>query len=97
MATRKRNPKPTNLLANRTASVSLARNGLHIQVDGVNATDCALVAQALLDALRNLVDAGYTELVPEGPSLHAGALGEIPEEVEDEEARVDRRVGFHLA
>jgi hypothetical protein len=91
--TRRRKP---NLLANRTAAVSLTRNGLTMQIESVPATDCALVAQALLDAMRQMVDAGYTELVPEGPSLHAGALGEVPDEVEDDEAR-QRRVGFTVA
>jgi hypothetical protein len=91
MSARKR--RTPNLLANRTAAVSLYRNGLTIQIESVPATDCALVAQALLDAMRNLVEAGYSELVQEGPSLHAGALGEIPEEAEDEEAK-GRRIGF---
>lgn len=93
---KRRKARPTNLLANRTAAVSLTRNGLTIHIDSVPATDCALVSQALLDALRQMVEAGYTELVQEGPSLHAGALGEIPEEVEDEEAR-QPRVGFFSA
>ena len=96
MATRKR--KPANLLANRTASVSLHRNGLTIQIDSVPATDCALVAQSLLDAVRQMVEAGYSELTQEGPSLHAGALGDVPEDAEEEEARVpvftDKRIGF---
>jgi len=86
-----RRRKSPNLLSRKKASVSLHRNGLSVQVDDVPAGDCALVAQALLDAFRQMVEAGYDELVPDGGSLHAGPFGEVPEESEGEEAR---RIGF---
>lgn len=60
-----------NLLANRTATVSYSRNGLSLEVANVPAADGALVAKALLDAVRGLVEAGYEELVLDGGSLHA--------------------------
>jgi hypothetical protein len=92
--------KRPNLLANRTASVSLTRNGLTIQIDGVPATDAGLVSKALLDGIRNLVQAGYDELLENHGSHHAGAYGEVPDDADEEEARVpvfERRVGFTQA
>ena len=95
MSARKR--KSSNLLANRTAAVSLTRNGLTITIDGVPATDAGLVSRALLDGVRNLVQAGYDELLENHGSHHAGALGDVPDDADEEEARVPmivRRVGF---
>ena len=92
-----RRRKSANLLANRTASVSLTRNGLTIVIDGVPATDAGLVAKALLDGVRNLVTAGYDELLENQGSHHAGALGDVPDDADQEEARVpvfERKIGF---
>ena len=92
-----RRRKSSNLLANRTASVTLTRNGLTISIDSVPATDAGIVAKALLDGMRNLVVAGYDELVESAGSHHAGALGDVPDDAEEEEARVpvfERSIGF---
>ena len=73
-----------NLLANRTATVAYHRNGLSLEVEGVPAADGALVAKALLDAVRGLVAAGYDELLLDGGSLHTDHLA-LPEEPDDED------------
>lgn len=98
MATRKR-AKSDNLLDHKKATVSVHRNGLAIEVSDVVASDAGRVAAALLDAVRELVKAGYDELVPDAGGLHSGAFGEVPEEVEFDEARkveplADKRIGF---
>ena len=97
MATRKR-AKSDNLLDHKKASVAVNRNGLHIEVGDVVASDAGRVAAALLDAVRELIAAGYDELVPDAGGLHSGALGEVPEDAEWEEAKKpsqpDKRVGF---
>ena len=80
-----------NILADKLANVSLMRNGLTIEVSGVPATEAALVAGALLDAVRRMVKVGYEELVPDAGSVHAGPLGEY---AEDDHAEQARRVGF---
>lgn len=91
-----------NLLANRTATVSVARNGLTIEVAGVPAADSARVAAAILDAVRGLVSAGYEELVLDAGSAHASPAGEVPDDDEITPAETDpptakgqsRRLGF---
>ncbi len=84
MAARRRNS-----LAGKKSTVSLTRNGLTIQVDDIPASDCALVAQALLDAMRQMVAAGYEELVVDAGGLHSGPLGTV-----DDTELEARRVGF---
>lgn len=79
----------------QTANVQLHRNGLTVDMQGVPADQVESVAAHLLDAVRSLTKRGYGELIVEGGSLHAGPLGEVPEDAEYEEAR-KRRVGFHL-
>jgi hypothetical protein len=83
-----RKPNP---LASKKSVVSLSRNGLTLQVEDIPAADCALVAQALLDAMRQMVAAGYDELVPDAGSVHAGPLGEVPEEGDGSSVK---RIGF---
>lgn len=89
--------KPKNLLANRQSSISLTRNGLTVNIDGVPATDSGLVAQAMLDMMRNLVEAGYDELVLDGGSFHGGGY-DTPDEdgiaTESEPPSARRRIGF---
>ena len=74
--------KRPSLLANRTITVSYLRNGLSLEVAGVPAPDGALVAKALLDAMRGLVAAGYEELTIDGASYHATGVDQ-PEEQDD--------------
>lgn len=74
--------KRPNLLANRTVTVSYARNGLTLEVSPVPATDGMLVAKALLDGVRGLIAAGYDELVADGAAFHAAAVDQ-PEELDD--------------
>lgn len=99
MPPRKR-AKTDNLLDHKKASVSVHRNGLAIEVSDVTASDAGRVAAALLDAVRELVKAGYEELVVDAGGLHSGALGEVPDEVYEEEAvtptpiQRDKRIGF---
>lgn len=98
MTPRKRKA-PDNLLDHKKASVSVSRNGLHIEVADVVASDAGRVAAALLDALRELTTK-YEELVPDAGGVHSGALGEVPEDAYEEEAvtpspvQRDKRVGF---
>lgn len=100
MASRKRRVASENLLDHKKASVSVHRNGLSIEVSDVTASDAGRVAAALLDAVRELVKAGYDELVPDAGGLHSGAFGEVPDEVYEEEAvtpspvQRDKRIGF---
>ena len=68
------------VLQHKKASVSVHRNGLHIEVGDITASDAGLVAKALLDTMRQLVKAGYDELIVETSPLHSGALGESPDE-----------------
>ena len=88
-----------NLLANRQATVSVTRNGLFVQIDSVPATESGLVSQALLDMVRNLIEAGYEELVVEGGSFHGGGY-DVPDEdgieTETDPTVAKRRsIGFH--
>lgn len=83
---------------NRKANVSVHRNGLSIEVQDVSAVDAGVVAKELLDMVRQLVAAGYEELVVDNGALHGGGF-ETPDEdgIEDwvmpPEAR-KRRIGF---
>ncbi len=100
MATRKR-VKSDNLLDHKKASVSVHRNGLVIEVSDITASDAGVVAAGLLDALRELTKQ-YEELVPDAGGVHSGALGEVPDEVYEEEAHTpqptqrDKRIGFNV-
>lgn len=102
MTPRKR-AKPDNLLDHKKASVAVHRNGLTIEVSDITASDAGRVAKALLDSVRELVKAGYEELVPDAGGAHSGALGEVPDEMYEEEAvtpspiQRDKRVGFTTA
>ena len=92
--------KPKNILANKAASVTIHRNGLSVEIQSVPATESGLVAQALLEMVRNLIDSGYDELVQEGPSFH-GSGHDQAEEMDDEpfvDAPTARRrpLGFHV-
>lgn len=89
-----------NLLANRTASVSIHRNGLQVEIASVPASDAGLVSQALMDMVRNLVEAGYDELLMDAGGVHGGALGEAQDDDEGAEWTVPptmqsrRPIGF---
>jgi diaminopimelate decarboxylase len=96
VSTRKR--KRANVFANRTAEVSVQRNGLSISIGSVPATDAGVVAKELLDMLRTLERAGYEELVIDAGGAHGSAY-EVPDEedVEDFVLPVEarrRRIGF---
>lgn len=89
-----------NLLTGKTATVTLSRGGLTIEVGGVPAPDAGLAASAILNTYRQLVSAGYDELREFGPSLH-GAPVEVPEDedipeftVVPEASRPSRKIGF---
>lgn len=89
-----------NLLTGKTATVTLTRGGLSIEVAGVPATDAGLAASAILNTYRQLVSAGYDELREFGPSLHGSPI-EVPEDedvpeftVVPESARATRKIGF---
>ena len=88
-----RKAPPRNVLAGKTATVSLARNGLVIEVQEVRAVDAALVAQGLLDAIRGLEKTGYDELV-----LDAGAVTSHVIEVAEDAGMTGhaKRVGFTI-
>ena len=73
-----------NLLTNRKATVSLSRNGLVVEVGDVSAPDAAVVAQCLLNAFRQLENAGYHELTFDAGVFHADGHA-IPEELDDED------------
>lgn len=92
--------KSKNPLTNKAASVTIHRNGLSVEIQAVAATDAGLVAQALLDMVRNLIDAGYDELVQDAGSFHGGGHDQ-PEEQDGEDYVIPpsarkRRVGFHV-
>jgi len=91
--------RTTNVLTGKTASVSISRNGLGIEVADVPAVDAALVAKCLLDAIRGLQQAGYEELVMDGGSIHGGVI-EIPDEIDGDDfvlpPEAKRRIGFHI-
>lgn len=97
MTRKKRSTRSTNVLANRTASVSMHRNGLSIEIDSVPAVDASLVAKCLLDVVRELVAAGYGELIVDAGGVHGGVI-----EVADDDDGDDyvlppeaiKRVGF---
>jgi len=90
--------KPKNILANKAASVTIHRNGLSVEIQSVPATESGLVAQALLEMVRNLIDSGYEELVMDGGSFHGS--GHDQAEEQDGEDYVltpsarKRRIGF---
>lgn len=76
-----------NILSNRLATVSLMRNGLTIEVMGVPASDAAVVAKSMLDAMRGLVAAGYDELIQDHDALHSDSFTQ-PEEMDDAEYKI---------
>lgn len=78
MATRS---KKQNLLAGHTANVSLQRNGLLIDVQGVPAVNAGHIAAGLLDALRNLTE-HYPELTADGGAFY-GSPVPVPDEYDD--------------
>lgn len=91
-----------NVLQHKKASVSLARNGVCIEVADIPAEDAGIAAKELLDVFRTLVKAGYDELIVEAGGLHSGALGEMPDEdgvdTYTEPAQLPvKRVGFTTA
>ena len=77
-----------NVLQHKKASVSLVRNGVCIEVSDIPAEDAGIAAKELLDVFRTLVRAGYDELIQEAGSHHAGALGDVPDDADEGEARV---------
>jgi hypothetical protein len=92
-----RKKSAATVLQHKKANVSIARNGVCIEVSDVPAEDAGIAAKELLDVFRTLVKAGYDELVQDAGSHHAGALGDVPDDAGEEEARVpvfERRVGF---
>lgn len=93
--------KPKNLLTGKTASVSLSRGGLTISIESVQAPDAAQAAQAILNAFRGLVDAGYDELREQGPMYHGGAFQvdedeDIDVSITPPESRSPRVIGFRV-
>jgi hypothetical protein len=85
------------VLQHKKASVSIVRNGVCIDVSDIPAEDAGIAAKELLDVFRTLVRLGYDELVQDAGSHHSGALGEVPDDADEEEARVplfEKRVGF---
>lgn len=98
MTARKKKPtRPQNVLANRTASVSMHRNGLSIEIDSVPAVDASIVAKCLLDVVRELTAAGYAELVVDAGGVHGGVI-EIADEVDGDDfvlpPEAGKRLGF---
>lgn len=93
MASKKR--RPVNVLANRTASVSMHRNGLSIEIDSVPAVDASIVAKCLLDVVRELTAAGYAELVVDAGGVHGGVI-EIPDEVDGDDFVIPPEAGKRL-
>lgn len=95
MASKKR--RPVNVLANRTASVSMHRNGLSIEIDSVPAVDASIVAKCLLDVVRELQAAGYGELILDAGGVHGNTI-EVADEPDDDAytlpPEATRRVGF---
>lgn len=89
--------RPTNILSHRTASVSIHRNGLAIEIDSVPAVDASVVAKCLLDVVRELVAAGYGELILDAGSVHGNPI-EVADEPDDDAYTIPpeatRRVGF---
>jgi hypothetical protein len=97
MASKKRTTKQSNVLANRSASVSIHRNGLSIEIESVPAVDASIVAKCLLDVVRELVKVGYSELVNDAGGVHGGVI-EVADEEDDEDfvlpIEAVKRVGF---
>jgi hypothetical protein len=92
-----RKKSAATVLQHKKANVSIARNGVCIEVSDVPAEDAGIAAKELLDVFRTLIGAGYRELIVEATPMHSGALGEVPDDADQEEARVpvfERRVGF---
>lgn len=94
MSTRKRK---ANILSNRTASVSIHRNGLTIEIESVPAVDASVVAKCLLDVVRELQAAGYGELIVDAGGVHGGVIEQADEQDEDDfviPPQATRRMGF---
>lgn len=97
MPSKKRPARGANVLSNRTASVSIHRNGLSIEIESVPAVDASIVAKCLLDVVRELVRVGYGELVNDAGGVHGGVIEVADEEdVEDYTLPIEavKRVGF---
>jgi hypothetical protein len=92
--------KQKNLLSNKVSTVTMHRNGLTVEISSVAATDAGLVAQALLDMIRNLVEAGYEELTHDAGSYHGGGYDTPDEDGVDEYVETPRAkkrpLGFHV-
>ncbi len=88
--------KAASVFTNRKASVSVHRNGLSIEIADVPAVDSGVVAMELLKVLRQLVAAGYDELVPDAGSVHGGVIEVIDEADVDDYVMPpeSRRIGF---
>ena len=93
-------PRRRNLLTGKTATVSVARGGLSIEVSDIPATDAGLAASAILNTFRNLVTAGYDELREFGPTIHSDAMA-VPDEADDSEYKIapessgpSKKIGF---
>lgn len=89
-----------NLLTGKTATVSVTRGGLVIEVADIPATDAGLAASAILNTFRNLVSSGYDELREFGPTIHSDALA-VPDDADDAEYKIapesstdQRKIGF---
>jgi hypothetical protein len=97
MASKRRITKQSNVLANRSASVSIHRNGLSIEIESVPAVDASIVAKCLLDVVRELIRVGYAELVNDAGGVHGGVI-EVPDEEDAEDfvlpVEAIKRVGF---
>lgn len=94
MPTRKRKQ---NILSNRTASVSIHRNGLTIEIDSVPAIDASVVAKCLLDVVRELQAAGYGELIVDAGGVHGGVIEQADEPDDDDfvlPPEMVKRIGF---
>lgn len=89
--------KRRNVLTGKTATVSINRNGLAIEVGDIPAVNASLVAKCLLDVVRTLQRAGYDELLLDAGGLH-GDLVSVADEEDGEDFAIPpesrRRVGF---
>ena len=92
-----------NVLANRTATVSINRNGLSIEVASIPAVDSAIVAGALLNTVRDLIRSGYEELIVNEGSAHSDHISDPLEDVTGDDgsdgtsppsAKLRKRIGF---
>jgi hypothetical protein len=94
MTPRKKQVVPVTVLAHKKATVSVARNGVLVEIGDISAEDVGLALKEVLDVYRTLARMGYDEVVVDAGSHHAGPLGEFPEDEEEPPNELTRRIGF---